>query len=318
MQQALRVGKRVHAETGIDRAGAERRHRRAGRWPPGASAPLAGRPALVDRRRLDGRAGAGHPGPGRRAGPLHRHQPRPPTGPSGWPSRTAATRRAAAPSWPAALAGADLVVGATASTGPVLTATTVAAALAGATRPGPLVLLDLAVPRDVDAGVAELPGVALIDLDLAGGAAADGPAAADAAAVERDRRRRGRGASSPGCAAPTWRRPWPRCAARADEVVDAELRRLAQRCPDLDATTPRAEVARTVHRVVQRLLHAADRPGPAAGRASPAATAYAALLRELFDLDPRRPTVRPSTLAERRHRRAERRCRPSDATGRAR
>jgi glutamyl-tRNA reductase len=72
--------------------------------------------------------------------------------------------------------------------------------------------------------------------------------------------------------------------ARAAEVVDAELARLDSRLPGLDATT-RAEVARSVHRVVQTLLHAptvrvkqlAERPGGGA---------YADALRELFDLDP--------------------------------
>ena len=72
--------------------------------------------------------------------------------------------------------------------------------------------------------------------------------------------------------------------ARAAEVVDAELARLDARLPDLDATA-RAEVSRTVHRVVQTLLHAptvrvkqlAEQPGGGA---------YAVALRELFDLDP--------------------------------
>jgi glutamyl-tRNA reductase len=72
--------------------------------------------------------------------------------------------------------------------------------------------------------------------------------------------------------------------ARAAEVMDAELNRLDARLPGLDETT-RAEVARTVHRVVQTLLHAptvrvkelAERPG---------GSAYADALRELFDLDP--------------------------------
>jgi glutamyl-tRNA reductase len=72
--------------------------------------------------------------------------------------------------------------------------------------------------------------------------------------------------------------------ARAAEVVDAELARLEARLPGLDETT-RAEVAHSVHRVVQTLLHAptvrvkelAERPGGGA---------YADALRELFDLDP--------------------------------
>ncbi len=60
MQQALRVGKRVHAETGIDRAGqsvvtAALAVRAAGH-------PAGGRPSGAgDRGRRDGRAGRGHP-----------------------------------------------------------------------------------------------------------------------------------------------------------------------------------------------------------------------------------------------------------------
>ena len=70
--------------------------------------------------------------------------------------------------------------------------------------------------------------------------------------------------------------------ARADEVVGAELRRLDQRRPDL-TDEQRAEVAHTVHRVVQRLLHSPDRTGASARRPSPAATSTRPLLRELFD-----------------------------------
>ncbi|PZM90662.1 MAG: glutamyl-tRNA reductase, partial [Actinobacteria bacterium] len=71
--------------------------------------------------------------------------------------------------------------------------------------------------------------------------------------------------------------------AAAEDVVSAELRRLAQRRPDL-TDEQRAEVARTVHRVVQRLLHSPTvRVRQLA--ATPGGDQYAALLRELFDLD---------------------------------
>jgi glutamyl-tRNA reductase len=69
---------------------------------------------------------------------------------------------------------------------------------------------------------------------------------------------------------------------RADEVVESELSRLAQRRPDL---TPdqRADVAHAIHRVVQRLLHSPTvRVRQLAG--TPGGDQYAALLRELFDL----------------------------------
>jgi glutamyl-tRNA reductase len=70
---------------------------------------------------------------------------------------------------------------------------------------------------------------------------------------------------------------------RADEVVDVELRRLAQRRPDL-TDEQRAEVAHALHRVVQRLLH---QPTVRIRQlaSEPGGTAYAAVLRELFDLD---------------------------------
>ena len=44
--------------------------------------------------------------------------------------------------------------------------------------------------------------------------------------------------------------------AKAAEVVDAELARLAGRLADLDDRRTRAEIAQTVRRVVDKLLHA--------------------------------------------------------------
>jgi glutamyl-tRNA reductase len=69
----------------------------------------------------------------------------------------------------------------------------------------------------------------------------------------------------------------------ASEVVQAELTRLAGRLPDLDQHS-REEVARTVRRVVDKVLHSptvkvkqlAEEPG---------GHAYAEALRELFDID---------------------------------
>jgi len=65
---------------------------------------------------------------------------------------------------PAALEQAALVIGATASPHPILDQPTLRAALEG--RGGrPLLVLDIAVPRDVDPAVRDLDGVRLIDLD---------------------------------------------------------------------------------------------------------------------------------------------------------
>src|SRR5690606_25351126 len=62
----------------------------------------------------------------------------------------------------AALAGADGVVSCTGATGTVLTAAEVAAARSGAVQP--LTVIDLALPRDVEDAVGELPGVRLENL----------------------------------------------------------------------------------------------------------------------------------------------------------
>jgi glutamyl-tRNA reductase len=72
--------------------------------------------------------------------------------------------------------------------------------------------------------------------------------------------------------------------AMADEVVAAELARFDGRRAGLDPDV-RAEVERTVRRVVDKLLHAPTvRVKELA--ADPAGLAYAEALHALFDLDP--------------------------------
>jgi glutamyl-tRNA reductase len=175
------------------------------------------------------------------------------------------------------VAAADLVISATTANGHVLTPDHVS---------GPVVILDLAVPRDVDPAVAALDGVTLIDMEMlaasireekADGALVSAEAAVESiVATEVDAfRMMLRGATvAPTVAA---------LRARADEVVATELHRLGERLPDL--TDPqRAEVAQAVHRVVQRLLHSPTvRVRELA--AGPGGDRYAAVLRELFELD---------------------------------
>src|SRR5690606_11602540 len=112
-------------------------------------------------------------------------------------------------------------------------------------------ICDLAVPRDVDPAVATLPGVQLIDTDhlaASPGVAADAIDAAEAIiATELEAVCRGLRDTR---VAPTV----AALRARADEIVTAELSRLAQRRPDL-TDDQRAAVAHTVHRLVRRLLH---------------------------------------------------------------
>ncbi|NLU77167.1 glutamyl-tRNA reductase [Micromonospora sp. HNM0581] len=279
MQQALRVGKRAHSETGIDRAGQSVVTAALGLAAGHLDDDLTERPALI--------VGAGAMG-SLGVATLSRLG----AGPLTVTNRSTDRAVRLAESYGAGarpmaeltetLRTVDIVVAATASPEPVLTREVVAAAAAGRDPGrGPLVLLDLAVPRDVGPGVAELPGVEVIDIDRMAALLADGPVAADAAAVERI-------VTGEVESFLSWLRGAdvaPTVAAlrgRADDVVTAELRRLAQRRPDL-SDDQRAEVARTVHRVVQRLLH---QPTVRVRQlaAEPGGDQYTALLRELFDL----------------------------------
>ena len=62
-----------------------------------------------------------------------------------------------------AIGAADVIVACTGSGEPVLTVDLVAAARARSTRP--LHIVDIAVPRDAEPGVADLPGITVFDLD---------------------------------------------------------------------------------------------------------------------------------------------------------
>ena len=187
-----------------------------------------------------------------------------------------------------AMAAADLVISCTGAAGLVITADMVTAALrarqpAHGTRP--LVLLDLALPRDVDPRADRLPGVTVIGLESLqdAGAALAASQAADVAAV--------RAIVAEELAARASARHAARVAptvvalrAKAVEVVEAELARLAGKLGEIDDRT-RAEIAQAMHRVMDKLLHAPTvRVKELAG--SPGGDSYEAALRVLFDLDP--------------------------------
>jgi glutamyl-tRNA reductase len=278
-QQALRVGKRARTETGIDRAG--RSLVTAGLEVAGqVLGPLDGTEVLV--------VGAGAmsalaatvvaQGGAARVVVANRTLER--------AERVAAAVGGEAvplDSLPAALASADLVVSCTGAVGHVLDAEMLTAAVAG--RPDrPLVVLDLALPRDVDPAAHDLPGVTVVDLETLAGALATSEHAADVEAtreivVEEDAAFLG------------WQRAVsvaPTVVAlrdMADAVVQAELVRLTGRLPDLDPHA-RAEIEQTVTRVVDKLLHAptvrvkqlAEEPG---------GQSYADALNKLFGLDPK-------------------------------
>ncbi|GAA3248742.1 glutamyl-tRNA reductase [Dactylosporangium siamense] len=284
LQQALRVGKRVHAETEIDRAG-QSVVSAALAYGQGATGTIEGRPALVIGA---GAMGALSLATLRRSGahPLYVTNRS-----AGRAERLAELHGAIAVPYatlPTALEQVDVVISATASPGPVLDA-----ALVGAAG-HPLLVLDLALPRDVAPGVGDLPGVTLVDIELLSEslsttADAEQRAAEDIVAGEVE-------------AFLTWLRGAdvaPTVAAlraRADEVVEAELGRLAQRCPEL-TDGHRAEVAHSIHRIVQRLLH---QPTVRVRQlaAEPGGETYAQALRELFDLQIPTSAIDPAAAGE--------------------
>jgi glutamyl-tRNA reductase len=196
---------------------------------------------------------------------------------------------------PRAVAEADLVISCTGAAGLVITGAMVRSVLSGRAAARTLVLLDLAMPRDVDPAVADLPGVHVIGMDEISGTGGDAVGDAEVAAVrvivEEEFAAYG-SAIRAASVTPTV----VALRAKAATVVDAELARLAGRLNE-DSLSGHAleEIARTVQRVVDKLLHAPTvRIKELAS--SPGGEEYANALRVLFDLDPR--TVEAVTSAE--------------------
>jgi glutamyl-tRNA reductase len=293
---ALRTGKRAHAETGIDRTGPSL----VSVGIDAATAQLGIAPASAADQPLSGRnvlgVGAGSMSSlaattAARAGAAsvvvaNRTRRRAERLAASIGGTTADLARL-----PDAIAGADLVMSCTGAAGLVITADVVEAALAARAGGRPLVLLDLAMPRDVDTNAAGLPGVTVIGMDelaLAGRSATAVPGVTDDVAAVRaiveDE-------FSTYWSAATAARVTPTVVAlraKAAEVVDAELARLAGRLQGAEGFDDHArnEIARTVRRVVDKLLHAPTvRVKELAG--SPRGDGYDEALRVLFDLDPR-------------------------------
>lgn len=282
VQRSLRVGKRAHAETGIDRAGPslvsvglEQVERAlgvldgsrvlvvgAGSMSALAATHLARAGAeVVVANRTSERGRRLAESVGGRATGLDRVEEH--------------------------MAAADAVVSCTGATELVVSADAVSRALAGRSGEGPpLFLLDLALPRDVESTVGEFHGATLLDLEGLRGAGADPGNAADVEGAREIVSEEVAGYLNEQRAAQVA----PTVVAlrsKATEVVDAELSRLSGRLPALDEHA-REEVAQAVRRVVGKLLHAPTvRVKELAG--SPDGDAYATALRELFDLDPQAP-----------------------------
>jgi len=200
----------------------------------------------------------------------------------------------------AAIVEADLVISCTGAATPVVTAPIVRDVLGRRDQARRLVLLDLAMPRDVDPAVADLvgpagTGVSVIDMDTLRGSGSGGVGDDEVAAVRaivEDEFAAYGSAVRAARVTPTV----VALRAKAATVVDAELARLAGRLSE-ESVSGHAleEIAQTVRRVVDKLLHAPTvRVKELAS--SPAGEEYAAALRVLFDLDPR--TVEAVTHAE--------------------
>ncbi|MEV0145098.1 MULTISPECIES: glutamyl-tRNA reductase [unclassified Nonomuraea] len=147
-------------------------------------------------------------------------------------------------------------------------------------------LLDLALPHDIDPAVRSVPGVTLVDLETiqeSGIGSREGDAVRSVRELVSQELTAYLDAERAAKVTPTV----VALRGKAANVVEAELGRLMMRIPGLDDKT-RDEVALTVQRVVDKLLHEPTvRVKQLA--TSPGGDHYAEALRELFDLDPKMP-----------------------------
>jgi len=278
-QQALRVGKRAHAETDIDRAApsmvgvavdlvapvlGQLTGRRALIIGAGAMASLAattltarGLTDLVIINRTPARADRLAETVDGRGYPLVQIE--------------------------AEMRGVDLVVSATGALSTIVSRDCVERAMRG--RAGrTLAIVDLALPHDVEHAASDIDGVTLVDLaDLAASAPSGAAAPRDVEDVRRivaEEVMRFEAGSRAAGVTPTV----VALRTMATEVVDSELERLSARLPDLDPHV-RADVEQTVRRVASKLLHEPTvRVKALVGQ--PMGSSYAEALAELFALNP--------------------------------
>lgn len=280
-QQALRVGKRAHTETGIDRhsvslveAGLEKASALLGRLDTVRAAVVgAGAMSGLSVAAL-ARTGVGELEIVNRT-PERAHRL----------ARSSGGRFRDWADLTDVIATSDLVISCTGAVGHVITGDLLAET---ATRRGirPQVIIDLALPRDVQPApewAIALPAISVLDLEALGGLLErrsdqrqiDAVKALVAGEVASYLTRRVEHAVAPTVAA---------LRHRAAQVVAAEMDRLDHRLVDLDDVS-RAEIALTVHRIVEKLLHTPTRrvkQFALEGNIAP----YETALRELFDLDP--------------------------------
>jgi glutamyl-tRNA reductase len=283
-QRALSVGKRVHSETGIDAAGASVVSVALG-MAGGRLDGLADRTAVVIGAGSMGALSAKHL---IRAGVsrvhvVNRSLPRARKLAHSLRDHGVTAEAVGLESVASVLGDADLVVSCTGAVRPVLSLADAHRGLNGRSEQRQLVICDLGMPRDVDPAISGLPGVFVIDMDRiqrepsAKAAASDADSARAIVAAEVANYLTGQRMSEVTPTVTALRQ-------RAADVVEAELLRLDNRLPGLEAAY-RDEVAKTVRRVVDKLLHAPTVRVKQLASA-PGGDSYAEALRELFELDP--------------------------------
>jgi len=186
--------------------------------------------------------------------------------------------------FPGSIASADLVLTSTGSQEPLITCSTIDAAGIHRRR-RPLVIVDIAVPRDVDPEVRTLENVSLYDMDdlqkmiLADSSVEDSSLAPEQIAEEHSRsileRLRIRDL------APTIDAMYKFMRGVSDDELATALNKLASH-EDFEQDT--RILRRALHRTIRRILHPMVRNLRKASGTS-AAAAHAASLRKLFELD---------------------------------
>jgi glutamyl-tRNA reductase len=278
-QQGLRVGKRAHSETDIDRAGQSVVSVALDRLTRNGVALAGARVCIVGAGSV-----AGH------ASTLLRRRG---AADIAIMSRTferaddlaarIGGRAAHLDALPGELAAADVLVSCTTAPQPVVSADVVRAAVAARPQPATLTILDLALPHDVDPTAAELPGVSVVALkELVDETHAETTLAdvAEVRAIVASEVAAFTGARAASRVTPTV----VALRSMATGVVAAELDRLWGRLGDL-TPAQRDEVAHAVRRVADKLLHEPTVRVKELADRSPESS-YAEALAELFALDP--------------------------------
>ena len=236
-QLALRTGKRARAETGIGRAGlsllsaaVELAAARLAPGSPVAPAPgspdaLAGRDVLIVGAGSMSALAAATAARSGAASIVVANRTRERAERLAASVSATVTKITGLADLPAAMAAADVLISCTGAAGQLITRDMVSAALTARKAAGALVILDLAMPRDVEPAAASLPGVVLIGMDqLSEHATAirDDDVAAVRAIIEAELAAY-QSAIDAARVAPTV----VALRAKAAKVVDAELARLA-------------------------------------------------------------------------------------------